>query len=49
MKNKRGWLIILFPILTLFVYGASKSEKSLAEIYKSGMVRFILALTVDDT
>ena len=49
MKNKRGWLIILFPILTLFVYGASKSEKSLAEIYKSGMVRFIPVLTVDDT
>jgi len=31
------------------MYGASKTEKSLAEIYKSGTVQFISELTIDDT
>ena len=48
MRNLR-YRLVLFFVLILFVYGASKSEKSLAEIYKSGKVRFIPVLTIDDT
>lgn len=49
MKNQRCWLPILFFLLALFMYGSSKNEKSLAEIYKSGTVRFVPVLTIDDT
>lgn len=49
MKNKGFWLIILILILTPFIYGSSKIEKSLAEIYMGGKVRFIPVLTIDDT
>lgn len=48
MRNKRYWLIISFFILALFMYGSSKSKKSLAEIYKSGKVRFIQEFVISD-
>jgi len=48
MRNLKYRLILLF-VLIFFVSGASKSEKSLIEIYKSGTVRFVPVLTIDDT
>lgn len=49
MKNKRYWVIISFFTVVLFMYGLSESEKSLLEIYKSGTVRFIPILTIDES
>ena len=48
MKNQRYVLILLFFLLALFMYGSVESEKSLAEIYRSGTVRFVPVLTIDD-
>lgn len=48
MKNQRYALIILLILLALFMHGSVESEKSLAEIYKSGTVRFVPVLTIDD-
>ncbi len=48
MRNKRYWLIISFYVLILFLYGSSESEKSLAEIYKTGKVRFIQELVISE-
>ncbi|MCK4646575.1 MAG: hypothetical protein KAU46_10000 [Candidatus Aminicenantes bacterium] len=48
MKNKIYWLLISFFILAFFMNGSSESEKSLAEIYESGTVRFVPILTIDD-
>ena len=49
MKNQRYLFGILFFTAAFFMYGASKTEKPLAEIYKSGTVQFISELTIDDT
>lgn len=48
MKNKIYWFLISFFILAFFMNGTSEREKSLAEIYKSGTVRFVPILTIDD-
>ena len=49
MKNKRYGLIILFFLIALFMNGSSsESEKSLVEIYKSGTIRFVPEITLDD-
>lgn len=49
MKNRRHWLVISFFTLALFIYSSSENEKSLLEMYKSGTVRFVPILTIDDS
>ncbi len=49
MRNKDHCLVLIFFILAFFMYGSSESEKSLLEIYKSGTVRFVPILTIDDS
>lgn len=50
MKNRRYGIAITFFILVLFcVYGLANVENSLAEIYKTGKVRFVPEITIDDS
>lgn len=49
MKNQKSCLIILFCVTALLVYAAPNEEKSLSEMYKSGSIRFVPELTIDDT
>jgi hypothetical protein len=49
MKIQKSWLITLFCATALFIYAALKEEKSLGEMYKSGSIRFVPELTIDDT
>ena len=48
MKNAKYLFVILFLIGTIFAY-PQPEKKSLAEIYKGGIVRFIPELTLDDS
>jgi len=48
MKNQKCWLVILFFIIGSIGHAASEKEKSLAEIYKTGQVRFIQELAITD-
>lgn len=48
MKRKYYWLFVLLS-LTNFLYASPNSEKSLAEIYKGGTVRFIPEVTIDES
>lgn len=49
MKNLKYLLTILFLIGAIFVYPLQKKEKTLTEIYKGGIVRFVPELTIDDS
>lgn len=49
MKNQRNWLVISPFILALFMYGSLENKKSLGDIYKSGIVRFVPILAIDDS
>lgn len=48
MNNRKYWLVVLF-LLVPFLYSTPVQEKSLGEIYKSGTVRFLPELTIDET
>ncbi len=49
MKIQKSCLITLFCVIALFIYAAPKEEKFLGEMYKSGSIRFVPELTIDDT
>lgn len=49
MKNRRyGIIITFFVFVLLCVYGSANGEKSLAEIYKTGKVRFVKEFEITD-
>jgi len=48
MKNRRYGIILSFFVLVfLCAYGSAYAEKSLAEIYKTGKVRFIKRVIIE--
>lgn len=49
MEIQKSCLITLFCATVLFIYAAPTEEKSLSEMYKSGSIRFVPELTIDDT
>lgn len=49
MKNRIYWITILFLVLVFSSYGFVDGEKSLANIYRTGKVRFIQEITIDDS
>ena len=50
MKNGRYWpFIVIIVLVFLCAYGVANAEKSLAEIYKTGKVRFVPEITIDDS
>jgi hypothetical protein len=49
MKNLKYPFIVLLLIGAIFAYPLQKKEKTMAEIYKRGIVRFIPEQTIDDS
>lgn len=48
-KGRIGIVIVLFVFILFYAYGSTDAQKSLAEIYKTGKVRFVPEITIDDT
>jgi len=48
MKTFKYWVIIFFMLGAIFIFAALASQKSLADLYRSGKVRFVPELTLDD-
>jgi len=49
MKNLLNSSIVLISLAAVFVFAAPDSQKSLADIYKTGKVRLVQELTLDDS
>lgn len=49
MKNQKHRLILLFFVMALFIYPVPIEEKSLAEMYRSGTVRFVPEMIIDES
>ncbi len=49
MKTQKYGLTILFLLVVFSGYGLTDNEKSLADIYRTGKVRFVPEITVDDS
>lgn len=49
MKSQKYGVAILFLVLVFSGYGFADGEKSLADIYRTGKVRFVPEITIDDS
>lgn len=49
MKTHKGVILVLFLILVFSGYGFAEGEKTLADIYRTGKIRFVPEITIDDS